>query len=303
MYYCGICYTQTTIYMEGFNPLEQAKHRMTRTEIFNAAYERAQSGRGQEQIDIHDFVDVHGAEAVEKDSLYASELRALQEEKHSQRSMSDQESTKTGPILEALVTEQIELSEWFGPGVETRKTTDYDDIKNGVDTVAEINRDNSRTHLAVAIDVTLNSTRLNKKFKGIRAEVGRGALAHVKYYENGDGEKGSLENIPRVVLGASSEVVHELARLWIEDGHKKELAQHPIQMLFLNQIHSQLIASRALAETKNKEHLLPIFDEQIKIVEDIIIEKEEMGLSRDALADDKINRAIQMETRRLYSEF
>lgn len=85
--------------------------------ILAQAYERALSGRGQEQIDMEHFVEDYGAESVAQDKARVAELEAKFE---AWTTPEIQEALRLGTILEAIVTEQAELNEWLGSDVRTR---------------------------------------------------------------------------------------------------------------------------------------------------------------------------------------
>jgi hypothetical protein len=150
--------------------------------ILAQAYERALSGRGQEQIDMDRFADDYGAESVAKDKARVAELEAKFE---AEMTPEIQEAIRLGTILEAIVTEQAELNEWLGSDVRTRKASRYDDVENGVDVIAEIEQEHTTSHLALAIDVT-HGVFLQKKFDRIKREIDEGTLTTVKYFENTD---------------------------------------------------------------------------------------------------------------------
>ncbi len=241
--------------------------------LIERALERAASGRGQEQINMRDFIEDYGENPVAADEVYVRDMEArfARSENPAQR-----EAKKLADVLEAILTEQIELSDWLGEDVTTRKTTKFDDIKNGVDLVAEIEREQAIAHLALALDVTY-ATSISDKFRRIQDEIDRGELTTIKYFESSSGRgpkfRGRLSKVPRVILGVNRKTVLHLAELWITN-KKKDLAEHPAQVEILEEIALQLNAFREYAQglenTAVAEELTAIYDQQIAIVKSIL---------------------------------
>src|SRR3989344_6211954 len=95
-------------------------------------YEKATKEIEIDRINPDDFIDLYD---TEKDKKYVAEM----EQKFAKNSSPDkQESLKLATIFEAIVHQHAELSDWLGPNASTIKTSKYDDIKNGVDSIVEI---------------------------------------------------------------------------------------------------------------------------------------------------------------------
>lgn len=250
--------------------------------FLTAAYERAVSGRGQDQIDMDDFIDDYGDAAVQSDKKHVARL---EERFAADATPETNESLKLATVLESIITEQIELSDWFGPSTTTRRTSRFDDVVNGVDAIAEIEQDNTMNHLALAIDVTYG-TSLEKKFRRIKEEIEEGTLASVKYFDNEEHTfKGKLFKVPRVVLGIDRTRLIELAGLWLND-KKKELAVHPVQFKLLEEIRLQLLGFKKYASTLGRDDLVKIYERQAQIVMGIIKERHsEMEKQRIQVVD------------------
>ncbi len=278
-------------------PLEFASHEEA---TLSQAYERALSGKGQEQIDIDHFLRDYGAENIAKDKEEITEREAAFEEEMTPET---REALRLGTILEAIITEQVELNEWFGQDVRTRKASRYDDIINGVDTIAEIEQQNTTSHLALAIDVT-HGILLQKKFHRIKHEIDEGTLTTVKYFENMDETfRGRLLKVPRVVLGVEKEAVIELAALWIA-GKNKELASHPIQIQLLEEMVIQLQSYQEYAQKTDKDDLARIYEKQLRIIESIANQPKKRRLKEQLDTDtsrqpDRTQQAIRLGAKKL----
>lgn len=251
--------------------------------FIDAAYERAQTGVGQDQIDVHNFEDHYGSAAVAEDIKTIERFESIFASEDTEQEI---ETAKWATILEAIIVEHVELSEWLGSTTMTRRTSRFDDVVNAVDAIAEIENENATTHLALSIDVTFSET-LAKKFARITKEIDEGTLATVKYFESSDRTfKGTLMKVPRIVLGVGPRFLVELAELWMQKKNK-ELAYNAIQLKFIEEVRVQLYAFRAYAQSlKNREDIVKVYDRQIRILGVIKKERyealEKAGVSTDA---------------------
>lgn len=214
----------------------------------------------------------------------------------------DQESMILAEILEAVISSQIELSDWLGSGVRTRGASLYDDYKNGIDAVAEIEREETREQFAIAFDVTQTEFHMAEKIKRIKREIDEGTLTTIEYYEDSDGSRKVLEKRPRVILGLDRDHVAELSALWV-NGRKKELANHPVQFVLLEEIRTQLEIFRDYARDTGKEDIAKTYDNELSIFEEIIEEKKELKdqVDFDDYRADRVARIIGVGARRLLS--
>lgn len=258
--------------------------------VVSEAYREAKERFDKERIEPESFKDLYPEESIKEDVELASKL----EERFAETA--DSETGHLALILEEIFSEQIELNEWLGGGVTTKKASRYDDFVNGVDEIVEIEEENSINHLAVAVDVTFG-TNLYKKFERIKNEIQSGELTTVKYFENSEGTfKGKLSKVPRVIIGTSKENIIQLAKLWIEHNNK-ELSQHPVQLEILDEIVLQLEAYKNYAEKLNKEDVARIFDRQLAIAKKIRSSENKTNLRKKAdlsyRNEDRVFEAIK----------
>ncbi len=215
----------------------------------------------------------YGRGMVSEDLKYVARMEKIFE---AQQTPFEAEAKKLATIFEAIIHEQIELNNWLGDKVTTRKASRYDDIKNGVDTIAELEHDAGGTsHLALALDITYSNPM--KKLDAIRTQIDKGTLTEVKYFESSDGGvKGTLSRVPRVVIGADRPAVLELAHLWMEK-KGKGLADHPMQMQILDEIAIQLTKFAEYARSQSKIDIAEIFERQLRLVNNIYEQKKELS--------------------------
>ena len=253
------------------------------------AYERAQREIERDSVDPEEFRDLYGDIGVDKDLAYVTRMEEVFARDASPET---QETQKVATIFEAIFHDHAELSEWLGPDAMTIKTSRYDDIKNGIDTVVETRHDDrTASHLGIAIDVALGPD-LDKKFQRIRNEIEQGELGQVKYFESEHMHiRGEFRRIPRVVIGASGKVVHELAELWLEKKNQ-DLAEHPIQFQILEEMELQFVAFQAFARKVGQDGIANLYKEALEDVRAVLTMKREQGI-RDSGDRDEVFSSIE----------
>lgn len=241
-----------------------------------------------EKIQLDDFSDLYGKETIEKDS---AEVERLEKIYKSQESKEDREieAKKLSVIFEAIFNQQAETNEWLGENVTTIIPSRYDDIKNGIDSIAEFKEENSKSHLALAIDVTFGS-ETEKKLAKIKESIKKGELSQVKYFMTED-FRGELKNIPKVIIGADAKTLREISELWIQK-RNKELANHPIQMQILLEIKMQLESFKQYAEGLRQVNLVSVYENSLSIINRIIDGKEGI-INTDEIKNDRVFNSIQ----------
>ncbi|MEN9557882.1 MAG: hypothetical protein RL141_251 [Candidatus Parcubacteria bacterium] len=207
-----------------------------------------------------------------------AEVRRLEELFLAESTPETRNALKRATVLEAMIHEQVELNEWLGPDITTRHASRYDDVINGVDSIAELPQPSGPSYLALNMDVT--SGPPTKKLQRIRDEINNGTLGSVKYFESTDGAfQGSLSLVPRVVIGVDTRNIERLAELWV-NGKQKELANDPIQIQILDEVYMQLKAFRAYAETQGATGSVAAYDRVISIVSGIFRTPQKQELRR-----------------------
>ena len=177
----------------------------------------------------------------EKDWNLVQELQ----DKTSGLVMGGQDTTRA-IILEHLLAEQIEQSEWFGEGATTFTTTEFDDRTRGIDLVVSWeNAEGEPVHLGIDFTTSISQPTLKKKLSRLRTDARSGSLASIRYFmeEKPDGsqEPKSLHRIPRVVLGLSRTRIVGLAkRLEGSDFSRESFAKDALQYALMQQASAQL---------------------------------------------------------------
>lgn len=213
--------------------------------------------------------------------------------------------TKKAQLLEALLTEQIELSEWFGGSTYTIVPAEFDDLFHGVDLALEIEDEDGIKHLALGVDVTSSPISIRKKLKIIKDHIANGTLTAMEYFHSEDHNPdfyGTMGNIPQVVIGTDGKTIKELGELWMSayglakirsnskqpplspesEEHQKrltkealrELAGHRVQILMLEEIKMQLTVFYKFAKEKGQNEVSDKFSSTLILIDSILSSKE-----------------------------
>lgn len=249
---------------------KEAKELESDEVVLDAAFRKAMETE-TDQIQMEDFVSVYGEEKIRADQKKVQDLHKEFERRDVVQEM--METRRLGKILEAIVTEQIELNEWLGPNVRTQQTAEFDDYTNGIDFVAEFDEQGALRHMGFAIDATHGQqSAIEHKLEKIRHQLNRGELGELTYFQTVDGSfQGKKRFIPRVVLAVDKKHMIELARLWVH-GEQKALSTHPIKQQIMKeiivQLQGQINYAKAL-EKKGKEvtNMIGVLSGQLAVME------------------------------------
>lgn len=238
------------------------------------AFELLRAEHERSAINMDDFEDVegYGPERVQRDKERTERKKREIKEKGTAPS-------RKARLLEMVLTDQIELSNWFGQDTYTIIPAEYDDLFHGVDLALEIEDEPGIKHLALGIDATSSSRNVREKLGKIKKHIADGTLTAMEYFHSEDHNPdfyGTMRNIPQVVIGADSKTIRELGELWMsayglarlrkETGQpplspeaeesqrqrvkeaKEKLANYRAQFLLLEEIKIQLTAFKKFAE-------------------------------------------------------
>ncbi|MCD8494722.1 MAG: hypothetical protein LRY46_01185 [Candidatus Pacebacteria bacterium] len=124
---------------------------------------------------MDDFVDTipGGQEEIDQDKREVA-LRKREFAAACEGDVEMQAVHEIAEIYEGVLIDQIEKSEWFGSRCTIQVTSEYDDIKHGIDGVGIFkNEDAASDYIGFGIDVTFASDIkiLTKKLESIKAVV------------------------------------------------------------------------------------------------------------------------------------
>ncbi len=251
--------------------------------VIISAHDRVVETFREDAIHPEEFSELYGKDVIERDLATVERIKG--------KFNAPDRAKFASEIMEGIIYDQSELSDWLGPHAHTIKTSEFDDIVNGVDLVVEFDEPSqSRKHLALGVDATFGSRTIEKKFERIKTEIDSGDLATIKYFRSQSGNfMGQLSQVPRVVTGIDQEHLLDLAGTW-NQGLKKELAIHPAQRLVLAQIAQQLKTFSAYAERTGKPQFVRPYQEAYAIVRAVADTKRDIDVS--TLKEDKVHKEI-----------
>lgn len=221
------------------------------------------------------------------------------------------EPTQRAKLLEAVLTNQIELNNWFGQNTYTIIPAEYDDLFHGVDLALEIEDDEKGVkYLASGIDVTSSPLGISKKLSIIKQHIRDGSLTMIEYFHSDEHNPdfyGVMTNIPHVVIGTSKQTIQDLSELWMtayglakirkksaplplspetEENQRKnakeaieKLARHRVQILLLEEMRVQLVVFHDFAKKVNQTEVADKFASVLSLVNSILADKEEQTIN------------------------
>lgn len=250
------------------------------------AHARAKEFLTANEIKPATFIGLYGEEILKRDAAEVARREAA----------FDLTPSKIyADILEAVVCEHGELSEWFGAKSQVIKTARFDDIKNKIDMVIETETEDKQfSHLALGLDVTFGSRDLHENFTGrggIKEQLMNGTLAEIKYFHSDRQHvTGRKRRVPRVVVGVEIERVKELGLLWM-NRRNKELAEHPVQVTILEEAALQLEVFSAYARSIGQNDVALILEVELQKIKELLAQKKAVGLK--GLKNDKVFAEIK----------
>ncbi len=276
-------------YEDRFLSKLDAKRWNEQTPFLRTAHERARKVLSEDEINIDEFTDRYDKNVIDADKAYV--------QKRMRSFAPEDETSQRAQILEAIMLEQVELSDWFGQNAMTRKTSKFDDIARGVDMFIRFNpthQDEQAQILGFAADATFSPAGTEHKIARAFDRERTGKLNSVKYYADEDGHRDEVQ-MPLVVLGMQASMLDEIGLLWVNN-KKKELGNHPIQHTLLAQAQLQLRGMRDVAMDMKNAELERLIAGPLSIIEEEL--KRRPGVQ---IIKDDIWKAMEGSVRRLSS--
>jgi len=270
-------------------------------------------------IKLEEFEEIYGKEEIARDNVAVERKRAKFEK-------IDGPLKRRARLLEAILSQQIELSEWFGKDAATITPSEYDDLFNGVDMIAEFERDDSFQYMAMGVDVTSSVQQVKKKLAIIKEHIRDGTLTQVKYFKSERNDiQGRMGKIPLLVVGADSRTISELANLWLATYKSKHpevgldkldieelkqkareareiLAKHRAAILVLKELKAQLEVFIEFARGVKSTEVEARYKNLLRVIDEIIKEKNISKSDELENESDNVYSAIMEELKTFLSE-
>jgi hypothetical protein len=252
-------------------------------------------------FDPEDFADLY-EEGVSRDIRYVQDMHErfkTSEGYEANNGLTEGDIKRLSERVEYEVIRGINVGQWF-EGMGAHKTSEYDDIKNGVDIVLENISNNRYSHLGLGIDVTF-SQNIEKKFQRIKDEIDaydgkNNRLARVKYFSSDNtGIRGELNGLARAVVAVDLPMLKDMTQLKDADSISNHISKH----VTILEIKEQLETFIQYAEQHNPDATKPLqrsYTFICELVEDLGSEQklEQSEYAKNRKADDAIARGLEI---------
>ncbi len=249
-----------------------------------------------------DFSDLYTEEGVAKDLRYVADMEKTFRSRASYEvipGLTEGDIKRLSERVEYEVIRGINAGQWF-EGVGAYKTSDYDDIKNGVDVVLEMQEESSYAHLGMGVDITF-SHNIDKKFRRIKDEIDnfdgdKHRLARVKYFDSANtGIRGELHSLARAVIAVDLPMLKDMTSVRDDETLNKHISEH----ITLLEIQHQLEIFLAYAKKNNPAAAKPI--ERASGFVNTLVDKlksedrvHQSEYTKNRRADDAISRCLEL---------
>lgn len=250
-------------------------------------------------IDKFKSLESYDSREIEDDKILVQEARERFENYEKRMAHDKRENLEKGKergeAMEIVLTHLFDL--WFETDqveAKVQRTTEFDDIINGTDMVAEFKKDEEVEELAMAIDASLNIRAMEHKLeKCYEKMTGKEEDFKVKYFQSrfedasGRYPEGPLEEIVSIVVGLGYKNADDLFESFGDylSTKKKEpvsaeiklqrLSTDPVSKIILKQIELQVNFYLDHQEFL-REGVIDKLEKINKIIEDISENKKDV---------------------------
>ena len=199
---------------------------------------------------------------------------------------------KLSKILEVAIHQQVNAG-WFGRSTRAVLPSEFDDYVNKVDLITEFGVKDSpaKAHAALGIDVTYGDD-LTAKIHKILEQIDKGVLSTVMYYKSPDGRfVGSLNHVPRVIVGMDEASAGIIARAWYQGN--PALKTDPLREKVIIEIIDECEAFERYAIAKGRPEVAESYRYMREIFEKIYGDSVTPE-DRKQFANDKVLQRIEL---------
>lgn len=301
--------------MREFLPeIKEGEEKLSESE--NKVYELLVPRHRSSAVKMEEFSDLY------HDGVELDKARIEEKKKHFIETF----SAKRGKIAEAILSEQIELSNWLGQEASTIVPSEFDDMINGVDVAVEFEKEEGFKHLALGLDITSSAREIRRKLFEARKHILKGDLTQIKYFISEKSHiRGEISRIPWLLVGIDKKLIRELCELRLaqtpppnEAGLSEEtrrhfseerknarqsLAGHRVRSLILEELEMQLKFFMEFADRNKLEAIAGKFETLLELISSL--KREVPPLSLKEAKNNENSEALKTfreELPKLFSE-
>ena len=249
-----------------------------------------------------------GEKEVNEDFKSLQDVKKIFKEKEPEDQLEKEKSIKSKKI--ATITERgfmygVSKLNLYGEKVSVESTSEFDDVKRGVDAVLEIKKDDDESSfMGLGIDVTfrgLYSEQFKNKFFNLLKFIRNGQKTKVKYFKNHKGEMMKEFSVPKIIIYFNIGDVKNLVNMIknINDSKaKEEFKNSSFKFTVMNQIINQCNKLSAFAE-ESKNDVFKKYIEIINSIKELAWENPEIEKMLNVQHNDETSRHMD----RLLEEF
>lgn len=216
---------------------------------------------GQEEID-NDLKSLK-----ERKNLFQEKTEALDPVK----SKKSEQAKKVATIVERAIVHSVTNLHWYGDSITIEPTSQFDDVKRGVDDVMQITKEGESSFLALGIDVTyrgLLSNQYREKLFTLLNSINSGYQTKIKYFKNNEGQPMKEFAIPKTILFFDMKDVKDLVYV-VKNIDNPEIAEEFKQGSQKIKVMNQLMIQCEILAEFAEEMQNPIFKKYQEVVASI----------------------------------
>jgi hypothetical protein len=165
-------------------------------------------------------------------------------------------------MVELLVPMAIRDYNWLGSDVNVIYTSEYDDLRHGIDSGVQFLDPGRTNNLGMEIDFTISERDMAVKIKKIAEGIAQGRLSKIKYFDSPSTGKQLNVLMPKVAFGVPMPEMIDFADTFLEAKKRPNnrpaqdaMRNHTVRRKFLSYVGNQLREfGRISAEAGNAAH-------------------------------------------------
>lgn len=163
-------------------------------------------------------------------------------------------------VIEMMLPLVMQDYNWLGDDTKMIYTSRYDDIANGIDSVAQLMKPEETWNIGMEIDFTSSESERKDKIRKIADKIAGGHISSVKYFDSPSTGKIKKMKMPKIAFGTSLNEMTDFVEIVSEayvgknpDSARAELRKHKMRDKFIELAYQQLKVFGSMAEQAGNE--------------------------------------------------